>query len=106
MTDEVDVTSTTSGTFPALPLPQSNAHLAPVPPTLEAEGVATTSPTGEAIIPARYVPLALAGVGALTLVGNELANPAPWNAARAVGVVTLVLGQLLAGAVPGLRRKP
>lgn len=39
---EIEVHGTTNGTHAVLPLPESNAHLAPVPPTIEAEGVATT----------------------------------------------------------------
>lgn len=63
------------------------------------------SPTGTPVIPPAAVPYVLAGAGVLTIVGEELADPAPWTPVRIIGLVTKLVGYLALGASPGLRRK-
>lgn len=77
-------------------------------PTLNTDtvGVATTavSPTGATVIPNWLVPYFLAGAGALAIVGDEIANPAPWNAQRGIGLAVKLVGYLALGSTQGVRK--
>ncbi len=70
----------------------------------EPVAAAAVSPTGKALIPAQAVPYVLAGSGVLAILGEELANPGPWSLSRILGFGVKVLGLLVLGATPGLRK--
>lgn len=70
------------------------------------EGVSiTVSPTGAPVIPPALVPYVLAGVCAADLVREELTNPAPWDAPRAISLGIRIVTFCVLGASPGWRRK-
>ena len=81
--------------------------LVPTPPALDDKAalVRVANPNGAPVIPPAAVPYVLAGAGVLTIVGEELSDPAPWSAARVIGLVTKLVGYLALGASPGLRRR-
>lgn len=107
---EVDVHATTNGTFPVLPLPPSNASKAPVPPTLEAEGIATTlppesepvftvSPNGVPVLSPRYAPYAAAAVVVAAVVRRMVpAGSVVQGIAETVVELGAAFGILSAGA--------
>jgi hypothetical protein len=64
------------------------------------------SPTGQAVIPAKAVPLVLIGIAVLNIMSEEVANPAPWTAQRIMTVGIKVGTYLALGSLPGLRRQP
>lgn len=98
---DVDVTPTgEEAVFPKLPA--SNAHLAPVRPVLESEGVATTSATGQPVIPPKAVPYIAGAVAVATVVHEMVANPT----VQLVTAIIVAVGAVLGIASPGLRRKP
>jgi hypothetical protein len=72
---------------------------------IEKHNAAHASPTGTPVIPPAAVPYVLAGASLLQIVGEEVADPAPWTLARGIGLGVKVLGFLALGASPGLRRK-
>lgn len=63
------------------------------------------SPTGAPVIPPAAVPYALAGVGLLQVVEEEISNPGPWDGARVLRLAIRIGTYLTLGALPGLRRK-
>lgn len=70
------------------------------------EGVSiTVSPTGRPVIPPALVPYVLAGLCAADLVREELTNPAPWDAPRAISLGIRLVTFCVLGASPGWRRK-
>lgn len=82
---EIDVSPV--GSLPAPAPHHGAAHLAPVRPHV-AEGVAVRN-----LMPDAWAPYALAGSVIVTLAGQELLNPAPWDRAR-VGSILVNLGGL------------
>ena len=63
------------------------------------------SPTGKPVIPPAAVPYALAGVGLLQVVEEEVSNPGPWDGVRVLRLAIRIGTYLTLGALPGLRRK-
>ena len=86
-------------TIPTVPVPGLEEAIA------KSQAARDASPTGTPVIPPAAVPYVLAGASLLQIVGEEVADPAPWTAARAIGLGVKVLGFLALGASPGLRRK-
>lgn len=82
----VDVSPAGSPPMPAVT--PSTTHLAPVR-LPDSEGVATY----RNLLPDSWAPYALAGSVVVTLAGQELLNPAPWDRAR-VGSILVNLGGL------------
>lgn len=107
---EYDVYPAIDGTRPVEPLPKSNAHLAPVRPVLESEGVATTypevSPTGLPRIPTEYVPWLLFGAPVLTAGLMSASQAVDGNAARAILMGTAAAIGTAAGIISQGYRKP
>ena len=70
-------------------------------------GTATVavSPTGTPVVPPALVPFLLAGAGVLQIVGDEVMDPRPWDAAKIIGLGVKLIGFLALGASPGLRRR-
>lgn len=62
------------------------------------------SPNGTPVVPPAAVPYVLAVIAVLQVVGAALAIPGPWTAERTILVINGVLGVLVGGALPGLRR--
>lgn len=62
------------------------------------------SPTGTPVVPPWAVPYVLATIAVLQVVGAALALEGPWTPERTILVINGVLGVLVGGALPGLRR--
>lgn len=62
------------------------------------------SPTGEPVVPPRLVPYVLASISVLIVLADAFAVPGAWTVERVLRVAAQVLGVLIAGALPGLRR--
>lgn len=67
------------------------------------------SPTGEPVVPPRLVPprlvpYVLASISVLIVLADAFAVPGTWTVERVLRVAAQVLGVLIAGALPWLRR--
>jgi hypothetical protein len=67
--------------------------------------VQTASPTGAPVIPPAAVPYALAGIGLLQVVEEEVSNPGPWDGPRVLRLAIRIGTYLTLGALPGLRKR-
>lgn len=73
-------------------------------PSSEAPLPPPKSPTGEPVIPPKYVPYVLALISIFVLLSAEFTLPGPWTPDRAFAVGAAILSILVGGSTVGLRR--